>query len=242
MNKKRIALVTGVSSGIGEATAKLLQSQGIDVVGIDKNPCNINIRMFLQCDLTDIHQIEQAFSKMNKEINQLDILINVAGVFQVERRYAIESMDLQEWNAMITTNLNSVMLVTQKAIPFLKLNKEAAIVNIASDQAFFPRSKNAAYSTTKAAIVNFTRSCAVELCKYGIRVNAIAPASVRTSFIDSLFDTKEKLDKVFKEQDDAMPLGLISPEDVAETVIFLANQQYGKITGQTIIIDGGLYL
>ena len=170
------------------------------------------------------------------------MLVNAAGVFQVTRRNRIEAMDLSEWEAMLTNNLTSVMLMTKAFLPLLKNSGQAAIVNVVSDQVFYPRSRNSAYSTSKAGILNFTKACATEFLEYGIRVNAVAPASVRTEFINSVFPEADKRDRVFSEQDKTMPLGLILPEDVADVILFFANQANGKITGQVLMMDSGLYL
>lgn len=239
---KRIALITGVSSGIGKATAELFKDKCIEIIGIDRVDCSCSIDKFYRCDLTEADQIASVFSHVYNEISHLDIVVNVAGVFQISKRNIIADMDLMEWNNMIANNLTSVMLVTKYCLPLLKSGKSSAIVNIASDQAFFPRRKNAAYSVSKAGVLGFSRSCAEEFLEYGIRVNAVAPASVQTAFIDSLFNTKEDVDRIYYEQNCKMPFGLISAQDVAKTVLFLADQQYGKITGQTIIMDSGLYI
>ena len=135
------------------------------------------------------------------------------------------------------------MIVTKNTIPLLRnAEGDKAIVNISSDQAVFPRKKNSAYAVTKAGIENFTRACAVELLESRIRANCILPASVRSNFIKKMVNSEEKLKNIFTKENEKMPLGIIEPYEVAELVYFLGSEKAAKITGQSILMDSGLYI
>lgn len=152
-------------------------------------------------------------------------------------------MDLNEWERVISVNITGAMLITKYAVPLLKCsNGDKAIVNISSDQAWYPRKRNSAYSVSKAGIVGFSRASAVELIESKIRVNSILPASVRSSFIRNVVRKKEEMDELYKREDKKMPLGLIEPEEVAELIFFLGSDKSKKITGQSIIMDSGVYI
>lgn len=244
MKENQTVLITGCASGIGNSTVKKYLEAGFNVIGIDKNECFFdgNFRLYL-CDLSNESDVKRIFASIKSNYNSINYLINCAGILFNMHRDTVDKMDIVEWCNMMHNNLTSSMLITREAIPVLKKStNDKAIVFVSSDQAFYPKNKSSAYATSKGGLVTFSKSCAVELLEYSIRVNTVAPASVKTNFIKKLADNSEKMDALYQKENDKMPLGIITPEEVSELIFFLGSPKSKKITGQTIMIDSGLYL
>lgn len=240
--QNKTVVVTGVSSGIGEAVAALYHTRGYQVIGLD---LQLTPQPFpvLKCNISDEASVHQSFVWIEENCRFVNYLINCAGVFFIKERFSIATMDLHSWESVIRTNLTGTMLVTKYAIPLLeKALGDKAIVNISSDQAVYPRRKNAAYAVSKSGIECLTKLCAVELLQSGIRANAVALSSVRSNFILEMAGSKENMDVIYRQQDAKMPLGLIEAKEAAQTVVFLGSEASLKMTGQVIVVDSGLYL
>lgn len=241
---KKVVVVTGASSGIGKAVSKLYIENGYLVCGIDVNPIEEldQLERYI-CDISDEDNVKRVFDSIKKCHERINYLINCAGIFYGAKRLLIENLSVCEWEKINKINLTGNMIVTKNTIPLLRnAEGDKAIVNISSDQAVFPRKKNSAYAVTKAGIENFTRACAVELLESRIRANCILPASVRSNFIKKMVNSEEKLKNIFTKENEKMPLGIIEPYEVAELVYFLGSEKAAKITGQSILMDSGLYI
>lgn len=241
---KQAVVVTGALSGIGRAVAERYLSKGFLVIGLDRNESSepVPFPTFV-CDIGEEQQVAEAFSGIRRITDQLNYLVNAAGVFYVGERNLLEDMVLDNWTQTLQTNLTGPMLVIRHAVPLLrKARGDRAIVNISSDQAKYPRRKNSAYAVSKCGVESLTSVCAVELLTDRIRVNAVAPASVKTNFILDLAGSEKQMNEMYRKEEANMPYGLIEAEDVAETVYFLGSPQSSKITGQTLLIDSGKYL
>lgn len=241
---KKVVLVTGASSGIGSAVANMYMKKGYLVCGLDINPISSSdeVDEYI-CDVSSEEDVKRALNEIGSKYRSVNYVINCAGIFFDKERSLIEDMSIPEWKNVCTNNLTSNFIVTKNVIPFLRRAEgDKAIVNISSDQALFPRKKNSAYAVSKAGIDNFTRSCAVELIEHRIRVNCILPASVRSDFIRKLVDNEEEMEKIYEKENEKMPLGVIEPWEVAELICFLGSEKAAKITGQSILINSGLYI
>lgn len=244
MSKILTVLVTGCASGIGNCiTTKYLQ-EGYKVLGIDKVECSFpGDFTFYFCDLSNKNNVINTFEKIKEKIDSINYLISCAGILFDKCRNSIEMLDLDEWYAVLNNNLTSSMIITREAIPLLKKStSDKAIVFVSSDQAFYPKNKSSAYATSKGGLVAFSKASAVELIKYGIRVNTVAPASVKTNFIKKMAGSVNRMEDIYQKENEKMPLGIIEPKEVAELLFFLGTPKSNKITGQTITIDSGLYL
>lgn len=242
ISKNRVVVVTGASSGIGKAVSTKYSQNGYRVIGLDKAPAHSEY-MIIPCKIESEESVRRAFQKIEQHCHCINYLINCAGIFFSGNRTCIDKMDLSDWNHVIQVNLTGTMLVIQHAIPLLeKASEDRGIVNISSDQALHPRRRNGAYAVTKGGIETLTRLCATELLDKKIRVNAVAPAAVRSNFIMELAQSREKMEIMYRKQAEIMPLGLIEADDVAEIVLFLGSPVANKITGQILSIDSGLYL
>lgn len=237
-----IVVVTGAASGIGRAVAEKYMLMGYETIGIDKNSGDCDFEL-LVCDLADGKEVKKNFALLKEKYKKIDYLINVAGVFYVGERNTVVDMEISNWNATLQNNLTSTMLCCKYAIPMMENweTKDRAIVNITSDQSFYPRKKNSAYAVSKSGISCLTKALAQELLHDRIRVNAIAPASVKTNFIHGLALDERSAEKIYQKEDQKMPFGLIMPEDVAELAFFLGSNLSKRITGEIVMMDSGLY-
>ncbi|WP_409967525.1 SDR family oxidoreductase [Bengtsoniella intestinalis] len=239
---KYTVVVTGAASGIGKATAEHYVALGYTVVGVDVEQITATYPI-LMCDIGDETSVKETFTTIAQEYGSIQYLINVAGIFTAGARGTIATANLGEWSQVLATNLLGSALVTKYAIPLLRqATGDRAIVNISSDQGIHPRVNNAPYAISKSGINCLTQLIAQELLPYQIRVNAVAPASVRTNFIRDIVQSSEHMAQLYEAQEQTMPLGLIEAEDVAVLIAFLASPQSRKITGQIIMMDSGLYI
>jgi short-chain dehydrogenase/reductase SDR len=237
-----VVVVTGAASGIGKAIAEIYYSNGFNVVGLDL--CDMRTDYpIIRCNVSDEESVQKAFNEISERYVTIRYLVNCAGIFFSNRRDRIERITLDEWNEVYKNNATSVMLVTKYAVPLMKLcNGDRAIISISSDQVKHPRQNNASYSVSKSALENYSRVCATELLNERIRVNVVEAASVRTNFIRKLAKTETRENEIYINEDSKMPLGLLYPDDIANMVFFLGSIKAQKITGQTILIDSGLYI
>jgi NAD(P)-dependent dehydrogenase (short-subunit alcohol dehydrogenase family) len=224
--KGKTAAVTGAGTGIGKATADLMEKAGAKVARIDieAGPG------IVQGDVAD----EAAMEKVFAGIGPLDILVNNAGIAVRKRS---DNITREEWDRVIAVNVDGLFLCSRIAARGMKKKGGGAVVNLASIMGFsggiYP---NPAYQTSKGAVVNLTRALALEFAADNIRVNAVAPTFVRTRLTQPIFDNPETLKTVMSHS----PLGRL-PEagDIAAAVLFLASPAAGCITGVTLPVDSG---
>ena len=238
MNNK-IILITGTNAGIGKSILKLLEKEKCTVIAttrkkIKKNKKNI---FYYNLDVTSENQWKELLNFIKIKFGRLDCLINNAGI-RVSGK--IENTSLELWNDIINTNLTSIFLGCKYSLPLLKKGKKASIVNLTSITGIRGVKNMVAYSASKGAIVTLTASLALDLAKYKIRVNAIAPGAVDTKMVWSL---KKEInsEKIFNQRmKETHPIGRIAtPEEIANAVIFLAGEKSSFITGITLPVDGG---
>jgi NAD(P)-dependent dehydrogenase (short-subunit alcohol dehydrogenase family) len=240
------AIVTGGGRGIGAAIAEGLARSGAFVAVFDKDQAaaeQVAAQLSAQgfqasahkVDVTDEASVIEAMDAVVAKTGRLDCLINNAGL--AIRRPSIE-LDLKDWEAVLSVNLTGVFLCARQAARHMLTRKSGVIINTASIMGLsggglYP---NISYQSTKGAVVNLTRSLAVEWARDGIRVNAIAPTWVRTDFIKPLTDNPELLARM-----EAMtPMGKIAEvSDIVGGVIYLASPAASMVTGHILAIDGG---
>ena len=234
----RTAIITGAARGIGHATARILQAQGLKVALIDRDadalaeatnalpgslPC--------LCDVSQPDQVDQMAAEMTAKLGRVDVLINNAGVADFG---PLEHTDFQRWRRVMETNLDGVFLCSQALLPALKSSR-GAIVNIASISGLRASTLRVAYGTSKAAVIHLTQQQAVELGEFGIRANCVAPGPVRTKLAMAVHS-----DEIIAAYHDAIPLNRYGSEDeIAEVISFLASEKASFVTGQLIACDGG---
>lgn len=230
----KVAIVTGGTKGIGLAIANKLSSLGADVVvcarkpGKEKHAC-------VQADVSNSKQVKNLVDYTIKKFKRIDILVNNAGIFPAD---SMEEMTEEQWNKVIDVDLKGVFNCTKAVMPYMIKQKYGKIVNLASIAAYLGFANLTHYCAAKAGVSGFTRSAALELSKYGINVNAIAPGLIETPGVLDFMPAEGR--SAFAK---SVPLGRNGkPEDIAELAAFLAADASSYITGQTIIIDGGYTL
>jgi 3-oxoacyl-[acyl-carrier protein] reductase len=243
------AFVTGASQGIGAAISKSLIEAG----------CNICMHYFrsvevpqklqelaeaknqkaicLQADLTNEEEAVKCVKSGAAYLGSIDILINNSGSL-VQRKYLTE-IDSEYWQNLLDINLKTMMVVTREAFPFLNRTEGSSIVNLASLAGRTGgHSGSLVYSTTKGAVLTWSRSLARELGPKGIRVNAVAPGFIEGTSFHEIHTSRESALKTIE----SIPLKRSGcPEDVARAVVFLASEYDGFISGATLDINGGVY-
>lgn len=244
--KDKAAIVTGGSRGIGRAIVLMLASEGADVAftyakssqaaeELASEVKKLNRKALpLQMDVRDFDKARELVEEVKKNLGRLDILVNNAGII---RDKALMMMAKEDWSEVIDTNLNGTFNVTRSAIVTFLKQKSGSIVNISSVSGVAGMSRQTNYAASKAGIIGFTRSLAKEAAPYNIRVNAVAPGFIET---DMLLGLKAGHKEKIKEQVPLSRLG--TAEDVANAVKFLLSEAANFITGQTIIVDGGLFI
>ena len=241
------ALVTGGTSGIGEATARVFLQAGARVViaarGQTRGPEALDgLRPhgevhFLRADVRDEGAVRRLMADSVETLGGLDILVNNAGIIS---RTPVHELDAGEWDRTLAANLTSVYLCSRYALPHLRESR-GAIVNVASYLAFQAGSSGVtpAYNAAKAGVVALTRTMAVAYGPDGVRVNAVCPAFIPTELNRPLWEayTEEQ----WRQTTQAYPLRRVgTPEDVAYAVLFLASKEAGWISGISLLVDGGL--
>lgn len=240
----KVALVTGATSGIGEATVKLLSENGAKVVLVGRNEergkslenqivQNGGEAIFIRADVSDEQQVITMVKIITEKYNTIDILFNNAGVMLPSME--IERMPVEDWKASFDINVTGMFLVTRYLKPFL-LKSKGVIINNASiaGMQHYAAGRSYAYSASKAAVIQFTHQMAKNYGEEGIRVNCICPGIILTPILHG------RDPKIYEER---IPLGRVgTPDDVAKVVVFLASEQAAYLTGVVLPIDGGASL
>jgi len=242
----KIALVTGASSGIGAASAKVLAELGADVAityhqnkqgaeGVREQIARLGRKtVAIHADVRDPDQIRATVSRVSEALGPVDILVNNAG--SLVKREATLEMTTELWNDVINLNLTSAMLCSQAIAPSMVERKSGAIINVVSIAGRSGGGPGAgAYAAAKAGLIALTKSLARELAPHGIRVNAISPGVIDTPFHE-IFSTPEMIRSFVA----SIPLGRIgTPEDCAKVIAFLASDAASFVVGETIEVNGG---
>jgi NAD(P)-dependent dehydrogenase (short-subunit alcohol dehydrogenase family) len=237
----RCALVTGATSGIGRAVARLFHGRGATVVATGRRAAALDAAggdrwIAVAGDLTDDHFRAELVASVRERLGGLDVLVNAAGIL-VGGTW--ETTDLAAWDRMLDINLRSVFDLTRRAIPLLK-ERRGAIVNVSSVTGTRAFPGVLAYCVSKAGVDQLTHCLALELAEAGVRVNAVNPGVVRTGLHRSGGMAEDAYAKFLERSTTTHPLGRVgTPEEVAELIAFLASDRAGWITGECVAIDGG---
>ncbi len=239
----KTVIVTGSGSGIGKSTAIKYLNSGANVVFASKTEREDVLdviksfpskSIFIKADVSDEGDVESMIKHAFNRFGSIDILVNNAGV---SKGMLLEDTASNDWDWVMANNVKSCFLCTKHVIPFMKNQRYGKIVNVSS---IAGRDKSmvlgASYSTSKAAIIGFTRHMSSELAKFNINVNAVCPSQTKTPLLDALL-TEEIEEALLKK----IPLGYIqSPDQVANVILFLSSDESNYMTGSIVDINGGL--
>lgn len=237
----KLALVTGAASGIGAACASAFAAEGArvalfdrDAGGVASMAASLSLASAFVVDVADKRSVNSGFEQLLASFGALDILVNNAGV---ESTRTIESMPEEDWDRVLDVNLKGAMLCTQAAVPVLRARGGGAIVNIASIAGKrISYHGGASYTASKGGLLALTRHAAFELAIDRIRVNAVCPGPTLTPMIRRNSDD-ESIRRTLK----MVPLGRwVMPEDIAQSVLFLASNGAAMCTGTSLDVDGGV--
>src|SRR4030066_712920 len=242
--KNKIVVISGATRGIGRAIAIELASEGAnisfnflksykDAEELEKEIKDFGVKVkSFQVDIKDYNAVKSWVDNTKELFGGIDIVINNAGVIK-DRALAL--MEPGDWHEVINTNLDGTFNLTRAAIVTFIKQKSGVVINITSVSGIVGLPRHTNYAASKAGIIGFTKSLAREVASYNIRVNAVAPGFIET---DILKDLKEEYkDQIMKQ----IPLNRLGrPEEVAKVVKFLVSDGARYITGQTIVVDGGI--
>ena len=231
-----VALVTGGGAGIGAAIVSELRAQGATVAVLDVQPSSDTDQ--LRCDVTDRSQVEEAVQAVLTRHGRLDIVVNNAGISAVG---TVEDNDDAEWHRVLDVNVVGMARVCAAAQPALRRSPAAANVNVCSIAALNGLPQRALYSASKGAVLALTFAMATDHVREGIRVNAVSPGTVHTGFVDRMLQRFDDPAAERRALDARQATGrMVTPDEVAVAVAYLASPRSGSTTGTALEVDGGV--
>jgi len=243
--ENKVCVVTGAASGIGAEIARELATVGArvalldrDVQGAAKVAADIVERggraIAVGCDITLQDSVAEAAATVERELGRCDVLVNNAAAIYAA---ALMDIDLDKWNQLLAVNLGGFLLCSQAFGRQMIVGGGGSMVHIASISGRVPQPYSGPYSVSKAGVKMLSQLLAVELGEHGIRSNVVSPAMVRTPMSEVIYSRPE----VLKQREQIVPARRISgPRDIAEVVLFLASPRASYVSGQDVLVDGGL--
>lgn len=237
--KGLIAVVSGAGSGIGLAVARALYSEGARVFGLDLQQGEMSgVATWIPCDVGDLGRVKTAFEQIALQTDTIDIVANNAGIGAIG---SVEDSTEDEWQRVLNINVVGISRVSTAAMPFLRKSKSPAIVNTCSIAATVGLPKRAVYSASKGAVMSLTLAMAADAVKEKIRVNCVNPGTADTPWVGRLL--AQAKDPIAERQslEARQPLGrLVSADEVASAILYLANPKQASTTGTILAVDGGM--
>jgi NAD(P)-dependent dehydrogenase (short-subunit alcohol dehydrogenase family) len=234
------AVVTGAGSGIGLEVVRALHDQGAQIFGLDLSEgAMAGLATFVACDVGDSAKVANAFLEIGKRTSVIDILANNAGIGAVG---TVEDATDEEWSRVMNVNVAGISRVTAAALPLLRKSKQGSVVNTCSIAATVGLPKRAVYSASKGAVQSLTLAMAADHVYENIRVNCVNPGTADTPWVGRLLDkaTDPAAERAALEA--RQPIGrLVTPQEVASAILYLASPKQASTTGTVLAVDGGVY-
>jgi NAD(P)-dependent dehydrogenase (short-subunit alcohol dehydrogenase family) len=237
--KGLVAVVTGAGSGIGLAVAQHFHDNGAKVYGLDLQEGSMSpYAHFINCDIGDPASVNSAFATLAKQTQVIDILANNAGVGATG---TVEDASEDDWHRVLNINVVGTSRVSAAAMPMLRKSKSPAIVNTCSIAATAGIQKRAAYSASKGAVMSLTLAMAADHVKEGIRVNCVNPGTSDTPWVVRLLSQAKDPAAERSALEARQPMGrLVSADEVARAIAYLASPRQASTTGTILAVDGGM--
>ncbi|CAM5367059.1 oxidoreductase [Streptomyces spiroverticillatus] len=233
------ALVTGGASGIGLATARLLAARGARVAVLDLDPSGATEPLLgFKADVSDDASVRSGVAAALEALGGLDILVNNAGIGAAG---TVEDNDDDQWHRVLDVNVVGMVRVTRAALPALRASAHACVVNTCSIAATAGLPQRALYSASKGAVLSLTLAMAADHVREGIRVNCVNPGTADTPWVGRLLDAADDPEAERAALNARQPMGrLVSADEVAAAVAYLASPAAASVTGASLAVDGGM--
>lgn len=234
-----VAVITGGASGIGLATSLEFARRGARVAVLDLKPEGLDARLTgFVADVGDRASVDAAIAAVGEKFGAIDIVVNNAGISAIG---TVEELPDDDWARVFNINVTGMARVTAAALPFLRKSEHAAIVNLCSIGALNGLPRRALYNASKGAVLALTYAMATDHIADRIRVNAVSPGTVFTPFVENFLKSFDDPDKERAALDARQATGrMVTPEEVAKAIMYLASPSSGSTTGSALDVDGGV--
>ncbi|MGC8593813.1 MAG: SDR family NAD(P)-dependent oxidoreductase [Nitrososphaeria archaeon] len=245
----KVIVVTGGAMGIGKATALAAAKEGAVVAVCDVNQVEGNKTVeeinkmggkarFYYLDVSNEEQVKNVFEKIGKELGDIYGLVNNAGIAGVSK--PTHEITLEEWNKVMSINVNGVFLCTKYAVPYMIKNRSGSIVNLSSIYGLVGAQDVPPYHASKGAVRLMTKTDALFYAKYNVRVNSVHPGFIDTPMVRGFAESTGSKEAVYEALKKLHPLGRLGkPEEVASVIVFLLSDDASFMTGSEVVVDGG---
>jgi NAD(P)-dependent dehydrogenase (short-subunit alcohol dehydrogenase family) len=258
--KDRVAIVTGAANGIGAGIARKFADEGCSVVVadidesegmkvVDEVKKKGRESIFILCDVADYAQVQEMVKQTISKFGKVDILVNNAGGDLGMAVKFIDAVTIEQWDRVVDVNLKGPFLCCKEVVPHMRKRKYGKIINFSSTGAIHPGASLTPYHAAKGGVIGLTTNLAAEVAMHNITVNVILPGPIKTSWVPfpdkgPEFKTKEERAAYwYKQAEKEVPMGRMgTPEDIAGAALFLASDLSSFVTGDSIIVGGGLPL
>jgi NAD(P)-dependent dehydrogenase (short-subunit alcohol dehydrogenase family) len=233
----KVCVITGAAGGIGAETARLFQSEGAQVVGVDLSPDSAG-DLALQVDVTDEQQVRDMYARTRDELGGIDVLFNNAGISPNDDASVLDT-SFEAWQRVQDVNLKSVFLCCKHGIPHLLERGGGSVINVASFVALVgAATSQISYTASKGAVLSLSKELGVQFARRGIRVNALCPGPVETPLLLRIWgETPGAAERRLVH----LPMGrMAQPREIVNAALFLASDESSYVNAATFVVDGGL--